>query len=100
MDQPPLSQHQGIKSVCGPFTASRAWAYWVVTGPVSVEAARELYAHPLGRTVVRVGGVAGNMDPDEWLRKHPYTTTVDTYHIDTDEGWLLFTRTLRKHGLT
>ena len=98
MDQQ-SSQHRGVTTVCGPFTASKAWAYWVVTGPVPLEVARELFADALGRKVVRVGGYAGNIDPQAWLARRPWKTAIDTYHIDTDEGFQLFNATLRKHGL-
>lgn len=95
------SHHHGVKSTCGPFTVSRSRsnAYWVVTGPVPADVARKLYAHPVGRKDVRAGGNAGRISPDEWLAKHPYTATVDVYHVDTEEGWLLFNATLRDHGL-
>lgn len=53
-----------------PFRFQRAWYYWVVKGPVSIEAAREMYANPIGRKDVRAGGDCTCPEPEtqaEWF---------------------------------
>lgn len=54
----------------GPFAFTRAWYYWVVNGPLPIEAARKLYAHPEGKRTVRVAGHCGCPPPEapwvEW----------------------------------
>lgn len=51
----------------GPFTFRRAWYYWVVKGPMPLDAARTLYDDPAGREGVRVHGHCGCPPPDEWV---------------------------------
>lgn len=54
----------------GHFRLHRAWRYWVVTGFVPMEMARDLYDDPAGATDVRVCGHCGCPDPAEmavWL---------------------------------
>lgn len=53
-----------ITGKLGPFTFWRAWYYWVVNGPMPLEAARELYADPVGKTDVRVAGNCGCPAPE------------------------------------
>lgn len=50
----------------GPFTFTRAWYYWCVSGPMPLDVARKLYADPVGREDVRVAGHCGCPPPDEW----------------------------------
>ena len=52
------------------FVFSRAWYYWRVEGDVPIDAAREIYADPIGQKDVRVAGHAGRISPDEdrWTR--------------------------------
>lgn len=75
----------------GKFRFKRAWSYWVVNGPVSVELAWELYNDPRGRYDVRVAGHCGCPEPTV-----PWTTVVDgidsvtEYHIDSQDGLNLF----------
>jgi hypothetical protein len=85
----------------GPFTFGRAWYYWIVTGPVPLDVARELYADPVGRDDVRTGGHAGNYDPDAsyGIDYFDGSAFISSYHIDTEVGLRLFVDTLRKHGL-
>lgn len=53
----------------GPFTFTRAWYYWVVSGPMPLDVAKELYAHPEGKRTVRVAGHAGCPAPEEpWVK--------------------------------
>lgn len=80
-----------IRGGCHPFRFERAWYYWVVTGPVSIEIAREMYEDPRGRADVRVAGHCGCPAPEA-----PWTETIDgvecvtEYHIDSQEGLNLF----------
>jgi len=55
-----------ITGKLGPFTFRRAWYYWVVNGPMPIETARTLYADPLGKADVRVGGHCGCPSPDDY----------------------------------
>ena len=50
----------------GDFTFRRAWRYWIVDGPMPIEAARELYADPIGEDDVRSGGHCGCPAPDDF----------------------------------
>jgi hypothetical protein len=55
----------------GPFTFTRAWHYWVVSGPMPLDVAKELYAHPEGARTVRVAGHCGCPAPeDPWVQWH------------------------------
>lgn len=68
----------------GAFTFSRAWRYWVVSGPMPVEEARKLYADPVGCTDVRVNGHCGCPSPDEG----PWATHYDAAgkRLESDRG--------------
>jgi hypothetical protein len=55
-----------ITGKLGAFTFTRSWYYWVAEGPVPLEVARELYADPVGKTDVRVGGHCACPSPDEY----------------------------------
>lgn len=111
------------------FKFTRAWYYWVVSGDVPLDVAREMYVDEIGRQDVRVAGYAGNDEPENWafpkgdviaeylqekgLESVNYgelaklcnsgeitgTRFVGTYHIDSQEGLNLFVATMRKHGL-
>jgi hypothetical protein len=50
----------------GDFTFRRAWYYWIVEGRVPLAVAETLYADPVGRTDVRVGGHCGCPSPREY----------------------------------
>lgn len=56
----------------GDFEFKRAWYYWVVSGRVPIQMARELYVDPCGRTDIRVAGHCGCPPPEkpwvEWYR--------------------------------
>jgi len=96
---------------CFKYVFERAWRYWVVRGPVPLPVARELYEHPVGKTL-RVAGLADRLPPDKekngsLLLAKPYEGPLDEegaavylYHIDSQEGLNLFVKVLRKHGLT
>jgi hypothetical protein len=51
----------------GPFTFTRAWYYWMVEGPMPLNVAKELYAHPEGARTVRVHGHCGCPAPEAWV---------------------------------
>jgi hypothetical protein len=55
-----------ITGKLGAFTFTRSWYYWVAEGPVPLEVARDLYADPVGRADVRVGGHIACPSPDEY----------------------------------
>lgn len=58
-----------LTATLGPLTFWRAWRYWVVSGPVPLSVARELYADPIGVTDVRVNGHCGCPAPESpWAR--------------------------------
>lgn len=48
------------------FYFRRAWYYWMVTGAVPLEVAKELYANPNGVEDVRVTGHCGCPPPEDW----------------------------------
>ena len=53
----------------GEFEFWRAWYYWVVTGPMPLELAKELYEDPVGKVDIRVDGHCGCPPPeDPWLK--------------------------------
>lgn len=58
----------------GAFTFERAWYYWIVRGPMPLDVAKRLYAHPVGATDIRVAGHCGCPPPE-----HPW---VDHYDAD------------------
>lgn len=49
----------------GKFTFSRAWYYWVVSGPTPIKMAEELYDGPF-RNDIRSGGDCGCRPPATW----------------------------------
>lgn len=51
----------------GGITFKRAWTYWDAEGLVPLETAEELYSDPVGRTDIRVSGLAGAPAPLEWV---------------------------------
>ncbi len=89
-----------ITGKLGPFTFTRAWYYWMVSGPTPLAVAKELYADPVGRADVRVEGHCGCPAPEKpWTIRKDGEEFVMSYHIDTEVGLRLFTDTIRKHGL-
>lgn len=78
---------------------TRAWSYWVVSGPVPLNVALELYADPVGVTDIRVAGHAGCPSPADWSRTTASGRFVETYHIDTEVGLRIFVDTIRAHNL-
>jgi hypothetical protein len=75
----------------GTFKFERAWSYWVVNGPVSVELAWELYNDTRGRHDVRVAGHCGCPEPvAPWTSVVGGIDSVTEYHIDSQEGLNLF----------
>ena len=49
----------------GAFTFQRAWYYWIVEGPMPLDAAMKLYADPVGKTDIRVNGHCGCPAPGD-----------------------------------
>ncbi|MFA6132646.1 MAG: hypothetical protein WC869_01365 [Phycisphaerae bacterium] len=45
---------------------TRAWNYWVVECQVPIGLARAMYANPVGKTDIRVGGHCGCPSPDSY----------------------------------
>lgn len=63
------------------WTFTRAWYYWMATGPgIDVDTAEALHASH-GR-VVRVDGHCGCPSPREWFKG----LACGNYHVDTPEG--------------
>lgn len=50
----------------GKFTFRFQNYYWVVDGPMPLEAALKLYADPIGKTDIRCGGHCGALPPEEY----------------------------------
>lgn len=54
----------------GRWIFTRNWYYWVAAAPkgegIPIEVARELYADPVGKSDIRVGGHCGCPPPDEY----------------------------------
>lgn len=64
----------------GNFEFRRAWHYWVVTGPMPIGIAEDMFADPVGKTDIRVVGHCGCPPPEE-----PWNTwlTVDGCQVIT-----------------
>ena len=87
------------------YTFSRAWTYWVCSGPVPLTIAKELYSTEVGKNFVRVKGDC-TCPPPEDPRLEPYDgpygtegSAVYLYHIDTVEGLKLFVDKLKEYKL-
>ena len=76
--------------LCG-FIFSRAWRYWVVKGPMPMDLAKKIHAHPFGLQV-RVKGHAAAPDPEQYCSGQAF---VGSYHIDTLAGLCLLARHVR-----
>jgi hypothetical protein len=79
----------------GEFKFTRAWYYWVVSGPVPLNVAKVLYSTAVGKRDVRVVGHCGCPPPEEWVENG----FINSYHIDSQEGLDFFVKTLRKHNI-
>lgn len=85
----------------------RAWYYWVVTGQVPLAIAKELYAHPVGKTDVRVAGHCMCPPPeDPWIEYYaengqPVHSLVekDEFERFAKEGKSSFIRDIGEKGL-
>lgn len=69
-----------IMGKLGAFTFQRGWYYWIVSGELPIEVARELWADPEGRATVRAAGRAGGSDPDnhvQWFDADDNVVEVD-----------------------
>ncbi len=69
----------------GPFTFRRAWYYWVAEGPMPIKMARELYADPVGKDDVRVGGHCGCPSPDKYGATYYDADGLQLYSDPTGE---------------
>jgi hypothetical protein len=69
----------------GPYTFTRAWRYWVVDGLVPLATAQRLYAHPVGRTDIRVAGHCGCPPPEHPWLKYIDADGVSIVHDPTGE---------------
>lgn len=86
-----------LRGECEDYIFTRAWTYWVVTGPVPIDVAWEMYNDPRGAKDVRVAGHCGCPEPAEpWIRKREAGDVVDSYHIDTQDGLNLFAEKVLK----
>ena len=68
-----------------PWELNRAWYYWMASAPEGQGLPEEI-AETMNTTfsdVVRVAGFSGGTGVKEWLSAKG---TIDTYHIDTQEG--------------
>lgn len=69
---------------------SRAWYYWVCSGPgIEVEAAERL--HAAHGSTVRVAGHCGCPSPREWFKG----LACGSYHVDSPEGLKALADTIR-----
>lgn len=58
-----------ITGVLGRFKLERYWTYWVVSGDMPLEVARELYRDPIGKRDIRVAGHCGCPPPkNPWIK--------------------------------
>lgn len=57
-----------LRGKLGPFSFQRAWVYWMVSGPLPLDVAEELYADPVGKTDIRVSGHCACPPPEApWI---------------------------------
>jgi hypothetical protein len=78
----------------GAWTFKRAWYYWMAHAEYG-KGLPEEKAEALNtrwREEVRVQGYAGGTDVAQWLTG---AGTIDTYHIDTQEGLNAFAKAIR-----
>ncbi|MFI5297273.1 MAG: hypothetical protein ACHREM_04180 [Polyangiales bacterium] len=55
------------KGQIGPIELTRAWTYWIASGPVPLPIAEKLYALPaVVADAIRAGGDAGRRPPAQW----------------------------------
>ena len=70
------------------FTFTRAWYYYMVDGSVPIEIAKKIYENPIGKKDVRAYGHCGCIEPKG--------KSVNSYHIDSQEGLNLFVEMIKK----
>lgn len=68
-----------------PWELKRAWYYWMASAPKGQGLSKEVAEamNTIFRETVRVAGFAGGTDVKDWLSQQG---TIDSYHIDTQEG--------------
>lgn len=59
-----------LKTLYGDLEFWRAWTYWVVSGKVSLEIAKKIFAHPEGKKFVRAFGHCGCVDPMKYRLRY------------------------------
>lgn len=69
----------------------RAWYYWCVYGLVPIDIAEKIYAHPIGKTDVRISGHAGCVAPVrpwiKWIEINSGKEVLsNTAKIEYDDG--------------
>jgi len=99
----PRSESEVAATITGElagWTFTRAWYYWIASGgALPIEVARELYADPIGRTDIRVGGHCACPSPDEYgatyydadgkiLSSDPLGTRAVEYQGLVDRGFI------------
>jgi hypothetical protein len=85
----------GLRGNLGYWTFTRAWYYWIAgtrAGKGIPKKHAESFNHRW-RDEVRVAGFAGGTDVKSWLSPHG---TIDSYHIDTQQGLNAFARLVRE----
>ena len=69
----------------GNFEFRRAWYYWIVSGRVPLEIAKELYANPIGKKDVRVTGHCGCPPPeDPWITYYDGKAYIISYGVTAE----------------
>ncbi len=63
---------------CNNFIFSRAWYYWVVTGYMPLQYAKEMYEN-FKDLNIRVAGHCGNPPPEEWCESRDYAQKCKEY---------------------
>ena len=73
-------------------TFVRAWTYWVVSGIVPLDAAKALYAGPVGKTDIRVSGHCGCPPPEapwvDWLDPKTNKQIIPTKNLEQRDQML------------
>jgi len=63
---------------CNNFIFVRAWTYWIVSGYMPLQYAKEMYAK-FKNLNIRVAGHCGNPPPEEWCRSKDYAEKRTLY---------------------
>lgn len=63
---------------CNNFIFNRVWSYWVVTGYMPLQYAKEMYENYMDLNI-RVAGHCGNPPPEEWCESRDYSQKRKEY---------------------